>query len=358
MTSASRDLNLPPINANLTPDVQRMPQAGSDFVPRCMTVDRQHRPRPGGPAVRLTRHPAVARRQPMPQSAEVLEPPSGRVLHHRRTCPPRRPPRSTPSTEYLSAMKKSRAAYVGTDTADRGWGVGRPARRRHRVRRGVDGRRDRRRPASSSPRRSWWRPANHLTNFTAEGLLQPVDWETAAHHEATPPFCTVFEQASGTAFRAGVRGARASSSASQPPTCATRRRGAAAGPAGRLGGLRGAAGGTAARVRRPRHPVRLRVRRLRRRPRPHLPGDRRLQLRLRRAGVRVGLRLRLADPGPAAAGLVGVSRRGRRRSVRASGCSSTASSSADPDDEHDGQGGDRDQPPRRHPGVLLLGRLR
>jgi hypothetical protein len=104
--------------------------------------------------------------------------------------------------EYLSAMKKYEPAYVGTETAIQGWESA--ALLVGGIRAASGGKSAG--GGGKSVGGGGLTPANlvkvtnQMTTFTADGLMTPVDW-TLTHVKATPPFCSAFTQAQGTAFR-------------------------------------------------------------------------------------------------------------------------------------------------------------
>ena len=104
--------------------------------------------------------------------------------------------------EYLSAMKKYEPAYVGTETAIQGWEsaallVG-GIRAAGGSAKGAGG--SAKSAGSGLTQANLVKVTNQMTTFTADGLMTPVDW-TLTHFKATPPFCSAFTQAQGTAFR-------------------------------------------------------------------------------------------------------------------------------------------------------------
>jgi branched-chain amino acid transport system substrate-binding protein len=189
------DLKLPPVNPNLTPDVQRILAAKSDFVLSCMTVDGNVALARGIKQYGLHVKQLWLNGQDqatLDHYANLVQGVYFLIQHVPLTANQKVYPGLK---EYLSAMKKYEPAYVGTETAIQGWEsaallVG-----------GI-------RAAGSAKsaggggltQANLVKVTNQMTTFTADGLMTPVDW-TLTHFKATPPFCSAFTQAQGTAFR-------------------------------------------------------------------------------------------------------------------------------------------------------------
>ncbi len=181
------DLRLPPIDANLTPDVQRIQRAGADFVVSCMTVTgnvalardiQQYGLRvhqlwfDGADASVVKKYKGLLQGvyfdvQSVPETAARLYPGSYPGLQ-----------------TYLKAMRRYSPGYVDNALSLVGWEsaallvAGIRAARSHLTQAAV---------VSAT---------NHLTDFTAGGLQQPVDWKTA-HFLGTKESCTAFEKVKG-----------------------------------------------------------------------------------------------------------------------------------------------------------------
>jgi ABC-type branched-subunit amino acid transport system substrate-binding protein len=182
------DLKLPPVNADVTPDVQHILAAKSDFVLSCMTVNgnislaravKQYGLKVkqlwlnGGDQSALDHYTSLM------QGVYFL------IQHVPLTADQKVYPGLK---EYLSAMKKYEPAYVGTETAIQGWESA------ALLVAGI-------RAAGKTPTQAnLVKVTNQMTTFTADGLMTPVDW-TLTHVKATPPFCSAFTQAQGTVLR-------------------------------------------------------------------------------------------------------------------------------------------------------------
>ena len=181
------DLRLPPIDANLTPDVQRLQRAGADFVVSCMTVTgnvalardiQQYGLHvhqlwfDGADATVVKRYRGLLQGvyfdvQSVPETAARLYP---GVYPGLQT--------------YLKAMGRYSPGYADNALSLVGWEsaallvAGIRASRSHLTQAGV---------VSAT---------NRFTDYTAGGLQQPVDWKTA-HYLGTKESCTAFEEVKG-----------------------------------------------------------------------------------------------------------------------------------------------------------------
>ncbi len=181
------DLRLPPIDANLTPDVQRLQRAGADFVVSCMTVTgnvalardiQQYGLHvhqlwfDGADATVVKRYRGLLQGvyfdvQSVPETAARLYP---GVYPGLQT--------------YLKAMGHYSPGYADNALSLVGWEsaallvAGIRAARSHLTQAGV---------VSAT---------NRFTADTAGGLQQPVDWRTA-HYLGTKESCTAFEEVKG-----------------------------------------------------------------------------------------------------------------------------------------------------------------
>jgi branched-chain amino acid transport system substrate-binding protein len=196
------DLKLPPVNPNLTPDVQRILAAKSDFVLSCMTVDGNVALARGIKQYGLHVKQLWLNGQDqatLDHYANLVQGVYFLIQHVPLTANQKVYPGLK---EYLSAMKKYEPAYVGTETAIQGWesaallvggiraagGSGKSAGSSAKS------------AGSGLTQANLVKVTNQMTTFTADGLMTPVDW-TLTHFKATPPFCSAFTQAQGTAFR-------------------------------------------------------------------------------------------------------------------------------------------------------------
>ncbi len=181
------DLRLPPIDANLTPDVQRIQRAGADFVVSCMTVT-------GNIALARDVHEYGlhvhqlwfdgADASVVKKYASLLQGVYFNVLNVPETAAARYPGVYPGLERYLKAMRRYAPGYAGNALALDGWEsaalmvAGIKAAGRHLTQAAV--------VAST----------NRLTDFTAGGLQEPVDWETA-HYLPTRTSCSAFEEVKG-----------------------------------------------------------------------------------------------------------------------------------------------------------------
>ncbi len=184
---AYTDLKLPPVNADPTADVQRILADHADFILSCMTVN-------GNIAMaRAVKQYGLKVKQlwlngadqsALDKYANLMQGVYFLVQHVPLTASPSLYPGLK---EYLSAMKKYEPGYVGTETAIQGWESAASI---------VAGLR----AAGKNPTQAGVvKATNAMTQFTADGLMTPVDW-TVTHVEATPPFCSAFVQAQGDVF--------------------------------------------------------------------------------------------------------------------------------------------------------------
>lgn len=185
---AFTDVKLPPINANVTPDVQRMQQAGVDFVLSCMTVTGN---------VSLARavqqyglhvkqlwfdgadQAVVAKYHSLMQGVYF------NVQHVPIAAAEQYPARYPGLVAYLAAMKKYEPSFVGTELAVQGWESA------ALLAAGIKA------AGSNLTQAGLVTATNHLENFTAGGLIQPVSWGTA-HTTVSHVSCSAFEQVRGT----------------------------------------------------------------------------------------------------------------------------------------------------------------
>jgi len=196
------DLKLPPVNPNLTPDVQRILAAKSDFVLSCMTVDGNVALARGIKQYGLHVKQLWLNGQDqatLDHYANLVQGVYFLIQHVPLTANQKVYPGLK---EYLSAMKKYEPAYVGTETAIQGWEsaallVG-GIRAAGGSAKGTGG--SAKSAGSGLTQANLVKVTNQMTTFTADGLMTPVDW-TLTHFKATPPFCSAFTQAQGTAFR-------------------------------------------------------------------------------------------------------------------------------------------------------------
>lgn len=184
---AYTDLKLPPINANLTPDVQRMQRAGVDFVLSCMTVT-------GNVALaRAIQQYGLHAKQLWFDGADQAVVDKYQSLlqgvyfnvQHVPIAAAKKYPGKYPGLEaYLQAMQQYAPKFVGTELAVQGWESAALM---------VSGIKA---AGSNLTQAAVVAATNHLTDFTAGGLIQPVSWGTA-HTSVSPISCSAFEQVQG-----------------------------------------------------------------------------------------------------------------------------------------------------------------
>ncbi len=181
------DLRLPPIFANLTPDVQRIQRAGADFIVSCMTVTgnvalardvQQYGLHvhqlwfDGADETVVKKYESLLQGvyfdvQSVPETAAHLY------------------PGVYPGLEvYLKAMQRYSPGYADNALSLIGWESAALI---------VAGIKDARHHLTQA---AVVAATNRLTDFTAGGLEEPVDWETA-HFFATRKSCTAYEEVKG-----------------------------------------------------------------------------------------------------------------------------------------------------------------
>jgi ABC-type branched-subunit amino acid transport system substrate-binding protein len=183
------DLKLTPIDANLTPDVERMQRAGANFVVSCMTVT-------GNVALaRAVQQYGLHVHQLWFDGADatvvkkyksLLQGVYFNVQNVPETAAARFPGVYPGLTTYLKAMDRYSPGYAGNALALDGWESAALM---------VDGIR------AAGPhltQAAVVSATNGLTDFTAGGLQEPVDWATA-HTQPTRIACSAFEEVRGTA---------------------------------------------------------------------------------------------------------------------------------------------------------------
>lgn len=182
------DLKLTPIDANLTPDVQRMQRAGANFVVSCMTVT-------GNVALaRAIQQYGLHVHQLWFDGADstvvkkyesLLQGVYFNVQNVPESAARKFPGVYPGLTTYLKAMNRYSPGYAGNALALDGWEsaalmvAGIKAAGPHLTQAAVVA------------------ATNKLTDFTAGGLEEPVDWATA-HTQPTTVACSAFEQVRGT----------------------------------------------------------------------------------------------------------------------------------------------------------------
>jgi ABC-type branched-subunit amino acid transport system substrate-binding protein len=181
------DLSLSPIDADLTPDVQRIQHAGSDFVVSCMTVTGNVALARAIKQYGLHVHQLWfdgADASVVKKYSSLLQGVYFNVQNVPETAAAEYPG-SYPGLEtYLRAMDRYSPGYAGNAVSLDGWEsaalmvAGIRAAGTHLTQASVVA------------------ATNRLSDFTAGGLMEPVDWETA-HAVATKVSCSAFEEVKG-----------------------------------------------------------------------------------------------------------------------------------------------------------------
>ena len=187
---AFSDLKLPPVNANVTPDVERMQHAGVDLVLSCMTVT-------GNVSLaRAVQQYGLHVKQLWFDGADqsVVDKYSSLLqgvyfnVQHVPVAAARRYPGTYPGlAAYLKAMHRYEPSFTGSELAIQGWEVG------ALIAAGIKA------AGSHLTQARLVTATNHLTDFTADGMIQPVSWVTA-HTAVSPVSCSAFEQVKGKAI--------------------------------------------------------------------------------------------------------------------------------------------------------------
>ena len=181
------DLRLPPIGANLTPDVQRMQRAGSDFVVSCMTVTGNVALARDIQQYGLHVHQLWfdgADATVVKQYQHLLQGVYFNVQNVPETAA-RLYPGVYPGLEtYLKAMNRYAHGYADNALALDGWESA------ALMVAGIEA------AGSHLTQASAVAATNRLTAFTAGGLEEPVNW-TTAHYLPTRTACSAFEQVKG-----------------------------------------------------------------------------------------------------------------------------------------------------------------
>ncbi len=183
------DLRLPPIEANLTPDVQRIQRAGADFVVSCMTVTGNVALSRDVQQYGLHVHQLWfdgADAKVVKRYSHLLQGVYFNVQNVPETAQ-RLFPGVYPGLEtYLKAMHRYARGYADNALALDGWEsaalmvAGIKAAGPHLSQAAVVA------------------ATNRMSAFTAGGLEEPVDWRIA-HWAPTRTACSAFEQVKGTA---------------------------------------------------------------------------------------------------------------------------------------------------------------
>ena len=182
------DLQLPPIDANLAPDVQRIQRAGADFVISCMTVTGNVGLARDIQQYGLHVHQLWfdgADASVVKKYTRLLQGVYFDVQTVPESAATRFPGVYPGLTTYLKAMKRYAPGYADNALALDGWVsaalmvAGIEAAGRHLTQASVVA------------------ATNRITDFTAGGLQEPVDWQTA-HTQPTRVACSAFEQVRGT----------------------------------------------------------------------------------------------------------------------------------------------------------------
>lgn len=181
------DLKVSPIGANLAPDVQRMQQAGSDFVISCMTVTGNVALARAIKQYGLHVHQLWfdgADATVVKKYSSLLQGVYFDVENVPETAAARFHGAYPGLTAYLTAMNRYAPGYADNALALDGWEsaalmvAGIAAAGKHLTQASVVA------------------ATNRITDFTAGGLQEPVDW-VSAHSAPTKVACSAFEQVKG-----------------------------------------------------------------------------------------------------------------------------------------------------------------
>jgi branched-chain amino acid transport system substrate-binding protein len=187
-TVSYSDLKITPGNPDLTPDVQRIREAGSDFILSCMTVDGN---------VALAREVkqyglkvkqlwlTVADQSVVSKDSSLLQGVYFNVGNVPIQANQKFPGTYPGLAQYLTAMKKYEPAYTGDNIAIEGWASA------ALLVAGI------RAAGKDLTQANVVKVTNQMTTFTAGGLFVPINW-TVTHTRIVPPNCTAFEQVQGT----------------------------------------------------------------------------------------------------------------------------------------------------------------
>ena len=184
------DLNVAYPGSGISSDVQRMQQAGSDFVLSCMDVTgniaMSRAIHQYGLASKITQLWLNGNDQKtLNQYPSLMDGVFFEIQH----VPFSAPLRTYPGLAlYLNAMRKYQPGYVTDETAIIGWMSA------SLFAAGVKA------AGANLTQQNLIRQVNRLTAFTSNGLTTPVNWTIGHAPIPFPPFCTAYIQAQGTSF--------------------------------------------------------------------------------------------------------------------------------------------------------------
>ncbi len=173
-----------PIDGNITPDIQRMQKAGSDFVLSCMDVDENIS------MARAIQQYGLKMKQlwlngydqsVLNQYSNLMQ----NVYFTIANVPIYTPTKNYPGlAAYLSAMKKYEPQHVGESLAVQGWVSA------ALLAAGV------RAAGNNLTQKRVIQLTNQIANFTGEGMTPITDWQVG-HTGTTTPSCDAFTKVSG-----------------------------------------------------------------------------------------------------------------------------------------------------------------
>lgn len=185
------DFGLPPINADLSPDVQRIQAAGSDFVVSCMdddgnislSRDLQQYGVKGVKQLWFSGNDQTL----LNQYRNLMQGVYFFISHVPFAAATRFPSVYPGLTEYLDTMRKYEPQYTENELAVDGWISASLL---------VDGVRA---AGNDLTQANVIAQTNRFTDFTADGLITPVNWATG-HSQGDPYTCGAIIQVQGDAF--------------------------------------------------------------------------------------------------------------------------------------------------------------
>ncbi len=175
-----------PLDGNMAPDVQRISQAGSDFILSCMDVTgnismaravQQYKVK----ATQLWLNGADA--SVVQRYANLMQGVYFNIQHVPLSAPTKFYPGLA---TYLTEMKKYSPTFTGDEVALQGW---------ESASLFVAGLRA---AGNDLTQQNVVRVTNEMTDFTAGGLTPPANWTTAHTPPGHPPWCSAFIEVKGT----------------------------------------------------------------------------------------------------------------------------------------------------------------
>ena len=174
--------------SSLTPDVQRMQQAGSDFVVSCMDVTGNISMARAIQQYGLKIHQLWLNGNDQPTLNQYPTLMKG-VYFDIQHVPYLAPTKYYPGlAQYLTAMKKYQPKYVNDEVAIQGWESA------SLLAAGIKA------AGSNLTQQNVINQTNKITDFTANGLTTPVNWAKSGHTGHTYPVCSAYIQVQGLKF--------------------------------------------------------------------------------------------------------------------------------------------------------------